>query len=215
MGNRPSSDSAALTATVIARRDELLAQREDLIARRSEIMASLRQTDRDLEDCRATARFFSLQIDFPEDDDRHMSARREHEMRMEREYRNRAAQGGLPLIANRSSSAPGAGTLIEMSSSTRPPVASAANEATASGRPPLREYLLQQLQLLGRAGGKAAGLRALYEQAFATQIHEKTVGMTLYRLFKQGEVHRDGHTWFYGRGLAEPAVPDAGEENED
>jgi hypothetical protein len=36
----------------------------------------------------------------------------------------------------------------------------------------------------------------MFERAFGETIHEKTVGMTLYRMSKDGLVTRDGHTWF-------------------
>lgn len=52
------------------------------------------------------------------------------------------------------------------------------------------------LQRAGVSGAKAAPLREQFEKAYGEVIHEKTVGMTLYRLSQDGLVRRDGHTWF-------------------
>lgn len=195
MANQPPSDSPAVAEQIIRKRDALIELQAKLLEERREITRQLRQAAQDLDDCRATARFFRLEIEFPEEDDTRMSmSRREHELRMERarvtqanlrhsgggEIRQLAPQMPTPQVVQSLAAPVESGSTVD------------------SEPPPLREFLLGQLQQIGSTGGKAAGLRALYEQTFAKKIHEKTVGMTLYRLLKQGEVHRDGHTWFYG-----------------
>jgi hypothetical protein len=35
------------------------------------------------------------------------------------------------------------------------------------------------------------------ERTFGEPLHSKTVGMTLYRLSKDGLVRREGHNWFF------------------
>jgi hypothetical protein len=97
--------------------------------------------------------------------------------------------------------ASGASRVIE--SETRN-ISSEISVTTSLTRPPLREFLLLRLKSSGDVGTKAAALRAAFQREFHTQIHEKTVGMTLYRLLKNEEVYRRGHFWFYG---ADPKQP--------
>lgn len=63
--------------------------------------------------------------------------------------------------------------------------------------PTIHEILLERLQEAGEAGSKAAPLRQYIQDTYSIEIHEKTVGMTLYRLLKKGLVRRDGHVWFF------------------
>lgn len=66
--------------------------------------------------------------------------------------------------------------------------------------PRIKDIILEYLQMahdLELGGVKAAEIRAHIENKYATTIHEKTVGMTLYRLLKDGKVRRQGHTWFF------------------
>lgn len=64
-------------------------------------------------------------------------------------------------------------------------------------RPPVREIALALLRSAGPEGMKASEIRKHIDENFAGGIHEKTVGMTLYRLLQDNQVRRDGHTWFY------------------
>jgi hypothetical protein len=66
-----------------------------------------------------------------------------------------------------------------------------------AGPPRVRDAVLERLRLAGDKGLKAADLRQYYENAFSAKLHEKTVGMTLYRLSKEQLVRRDGRTWYY------------------
>jgi hypothetical protein len=68
-----------------------------------------------------------------------------------------------------------------------------------SGGPPasmptVREIALAQLRIAGDAGTRAAAIRDYIAQTYHHQVHEKTVGMTLYRLLKLGLARREGHT---------------------
>jgi hypothetical protein len=67
---------------------------------------------------------------------------------------------------------------------------------TSAERPRVADVAVERLKAAGSNGAKAADIRNYIEQTYHTQIHEKTVGMTLYRLQKDGVVRRDGHTWF-------------------
>lgn len=62
--------------------------------------------------------------------------------------------------------------------------------------PKVRDAVLDRLRLAGDSGLKATELRQYYENAFSTKLHEKTIGMTLYRLSKDAVVRREGRRWF-------------------
>jgi hypothetical protein len=63
-------------------------------------------------------------------------------------------------------------------------------------RPPIRQIIYKQLHSTGKKGMRASELRGYIEENYAGAIHEKTVGMTLYRMMKDGLVRREGHRWF-------------------
>jgi hypothetical protein len=69
--------------------------------------------------------------------------------------------------------------------------------------PNIRELVVARLQQAGKAGIKAAEIRE-FLGAQGVELHEKTVGMTLYRLSKEGRARREGRTWY-------SAVADDGE----
>jgi hypothetical protein len=71
----------------------------------------------------------------------------------------------------------------------------------------IKDRLLERLKLLTSNGSKAADLRNYLETTFGTKTHEKTVGMTLYRLSQDGLVRRDGRTWFFVPPKAETKNP--------
>ncbi len=68
--------------------------------------------------------------------------------------------------------------------------------------PRIRDIVLEQLRIAMPDGQKVGPIKKYIETTYSTQLHEKTVGMTLYRLSKDNLVHRKGQTWFY--------VPQAG-----
>lgn len=71
----------------------------------------------------------------------------------------------------------------------------------------VREIVLQQLQDAGDKGAKASDLRKYIEGARGAPLHEKTVGMTLYRLAQDGFARREGRTWFFVSPNAEAKNP--------
>ena len=71
-----------------------------------------------------------------------------------------------------------------------------APEIAETVTPKVRDAVLDRLRLAGSSGMKATELRQYYENAFSTKLHEKTIGMTLYRLSKDAVVRREGRTWF-------------------
>ena len=62
----------------------------------------------------------------------------------------------------------------------------------------IADIALDLLNKAGESGLKAAVIRDHIEKVLKRKIHEKSVGMTLYRLASAGDVSRSGHTWFIG-----------------
>jgi hypothetical protein len=71
------------------------------------------------------------------------------------------------------------------------------SQSKLSPNAPVREIVLDRLKTAGSIGAKAVEIRAYAEKLRGIPLHEKTVGMTLYRLSNEGLVRRDGHTWFF------------------
>jgi hypothetical protein len=206
----------AAEAVIIAKRDLLTTERANLLERRSEILARLRKVHQEIADCRAAARLFSLDIDFPADDP--ADAQREaliigqHDMVMRRARElAAAAQRAESTVEGSVQSAVKRGELsaASVSAPAEMPLSPLTGTMTSTlgSRPALREILLEQLKLAGSEGSKAALLRDYFQRSYGAVIHEKTVGMTLYRLLKDGLVHRDGHTWFFGPASVESENP--------
>ena len=67
------------------------------------------------------------------------------------------------------------------------------------GQPSVREIALQQLKRAGVGGTKANAIREVVESILKKKVHDKTVGMTLYRLSQEDppKVRREGQTWFF------------------
>jgi hypothetical protein len=62
--------------------------------------------------------------------------------------------------------------------------------------PRIADIILDQLQAAGEEGCKAADIRRFIYRTYKSDIHEKTVGMTLNRMQAAGQVRRDGRSWF-------------------
>jgi len=185
-------DFAAVAEKVIRRRDELLAEQAKLMEQRHSIITQLRRIDRELADCRATARFFALEIEFPTNDPElveHVGRERIERERAIRVAMIRQREVEAAAISARVYSVPAG-----FQSSRAPP-------------PTLREFILARLKAVGMNGSKASPLREFYERTYGKAIHEKTVGMTLYRLQNESLVRRDGHTWFLAQPMAETRNP--------
>lgn len=91
-----------------------------------------------------------------------------------------------------------------------PPVAADLHTTTASPppakEPRIRDITLECLRAAAPSGMKSAEIRSLLANTHNIKTHEKTVGMTLYRLSTERLVRRSGRTWFF-------VPPDAGTEN--
>ena len=68
----------------------------------------------------------------------------------------------------------------------------------ASPRPSVREFILDRAQAAYPNPVRAKALKAEFERSFGGEIHEKTMGMTLYRIAQRdGSLRRYGWDWFY------------------
>jgi hypothetical protein len=87
----------------------------------------------------------------------------------------------------------------------------ASASTTAEGDAPrVKDVVLERLQLSFPNGLRASDLRQYYDTAFLTTLHEKTIGMTLYRLSKDELVRREGRLWFYVPPKGETKNPGGG-----
>lgn len=73
--------------------------------------------------------------------------------------------------------------------------------------PRVKDAILHYLEAVGGSGATAREVRNHLADAYGLNVHEKTPGMTLYRLMKEGLVRRQGKTWYVKeRGNQQGAV---------
>lgn len=75
-----------------------------------------------------------------------------------------------------------------------------------------KDVALEMLEMAYPNPLKAAQVKAEVEKELDTTFHQKTAGMTLYRLAKTGKVRREGHKWFF---VPEEERHDRNEESPD
>ncbi|WP_024338672.1 hypothetical protein [Bradyrhizobium japonicum] len=71
----------------------------------------------------------------------------------------------------------------------------------------VREFTIDALRVAGETGIKAADIRQAYESSRNVKLHDKTIGMTLYRLSKDDLARRDGRLWFFVEPKGETKNP--------
>lgn len=198
---------------ILARRDSLLKEQEEVRQEMAKLNARDRELDRYLAECRAAAGFFGIVFD-PLEDDLEVTELRTRV----RLYRGRAEETrrqGHPdagMYARRAEEYEGRLRALiaqKQATATPPPPQITAPEDTGR-HPKVRDALLERLREIAPNGDKAARLRRHVETAHALNLHEKTVGMTLYRLSKDSLVHRKGQIWFYGPQVG-PLLPASAE----
>ncbi len=87
--------------------------------------------------------------------------------------------------------------LLSQMGDDRPPSPASPGPEAAEGKAvSIREAVLAYLRTMGEKGAKAAQVREHLAFAHGLNVHEKTPGMTLYRLLKDGLVRREGRIWF-------------------
>ena len=69
-------------------------------------------------------------------------------------------------------------------------------QTVPSLKPSFKEAAIEFLQKVYPRGLKATHIRALAQSHYGIGAHEKTAGMTLYRLKKEGLVRRNGLYWY-------------------
>lgn len=164
---------------------ELLNNRLQIKAERERLDQRDREVDRGLADVRATARLFNLDLQLPSADD------------------PGALRGSVGQSAIVHVSRPRL-TVRETAHSEPLPL------TEPPKRPPIRDIVLERVEEAGSEGTRAARIRRYIERVYGNDLHEKTVGMTLYRLKQDGLVRRDGQTWFFVPPQAETENPGAG-----
>lgn len=77
--------------------------------------------------------------------------------------------------------------------------------------PRIADIILSRLQAAGEQGAKAADIRRFIFRTYDSDIHEKTVGMTLNRMQAAGTVRREGHVWYWvPEAIVAPGVVNEG-----
>jgi hypothetical protein len=201
---------------VLRVRDELLLVRLDVRRRLNAVMAEDRAIERQLEDLRAAGRVF----------DQHVAVPRENEAYASLDALKavmRDLRGGEDWIPGQSEPA----TLEQIRAARERRKKSPSHDvfrareqavllpegdvhededSDPSRKASIRDLALGYLQL-HEEGLKAEQIRQWLFSVYGIRTHDKTVGMTLYRLSKEGLVHREGHTWFPGSGSPETENP--------
>lgn len=223
---------AANEALLQERLAEILDARNKAIEMRRTVLRQTYEIDRAINDLRATARFLDIDIEIPEEGEQ-AATERHRLMRIDREAdlrareqdrgrrqiefeRRRREQQARNAVAHRNIMP---SQLAPAPRPEQPEEKSSAEGAKKSSRPPVKELLLEQLNAAGAKGLKAKPMREFIEKTYGETLHEKTVGMTLYRLSQDNLVHRDGHTWFFGppppAETENPGVAAPGSNNSD
>lgn len=184
------------------KRAKLLADREELSRLRVQLVARMRENHRELADCRAAARLLGVDFEIPVDDQEDIERLylsridRELELRSRdrsvRTHEVRAHEVRVPSITSENKF--GSPTVIVQRDV---PVVETVVANGGVSKLPVRELVLDLLRSAGVKGAKAAALREKVEALRGEPLHEKTVGMTLFRLSKDGLVRREGHIWFF------------------
>lgn len=184
-----AKDPRDLAARVLAKQaSNFIAEGEEL---RENLLALLTRDEeivRGIDDCLAGARALGHPLDFP------VLRREGHERNQHQTYIT--YRGALR------------NALIKLLETQRQRLAAAVQDDSATkDRPAISEIVLERLLAAGDVGSKAADIREFIEKTYDIEIHEKTAGMTLYRLQVQGKVRREGHTWFFVPQSAETKNP--------
>jgi len=161
---------------------ELTEEREDV--RRSLLENALRdaQIERDINGCIAAARAFEQEIELPKNPPVPPNL-----------------QGHLnAFVAGRNqiaASAPALKTYFGLTDGDIEPE-TLSGESAVPEMPRIADIILDRLKVAGKEGSKASEIRRYISRTYKADIHEKTVGMTLYRLKQDETVRNEGHKWF-------------------
>ncbi len=217
MGNDPT---LSVDEALKAKLDDVLSRKADIAKRRAALAEEDRSLDRDLADLRAALRVFGVNLAVPSPE------RVEGGSGLWRVVRNSGGEITGRVRVAYGSAEP---TALSASGGERPlavPEIAIAKSADVTAqleapsptklvppvRPPIRDIVLDRLKAAGTKGDRATPIRKFIERVYGGNIHEKTVGMTLYRLAKDGLVRRHGRTWFLAENAGSPGADTPGPE---
>jgi hypothetical protein len=79
----------------------------------------------------------------------------------------------------------------------------------------IRELVLERLHLAGNTGARGHDIRQYIEKLRGETLHDKTIGMTLYRLSLDRLTYRKGRIWFLAQEAKNPGAATPGLFNRD
>jgi hypothetical protein len=179
-------EKASMQQAMEEKRDLLVVERERLFRLALALAARAKEVDRELADCVAAGRAFGVHVALPDWQNVHKKGL---EIEMER------ATGRLDWARPEQS--------LERFNNDHEFIwqildhmgAYEARQWKGVPRIRVREMVLSRLDAAGEQGVKADAIRAYVEDYYPAGFHTKTVGMTLYRLSREGLAHRDGRVW--------------------
>jgi hypothetical protein len=170
---KPRSYPPEVATALFERRDALLEERAQILKKQAHLAERDREIDRELAHIQIAGRVFGLTITLPVGQASGIEYIVGEAVRPIEESRARAIRRRTRLTPARKAA------------------------ATRAGMPRISDIILDRLKAAGFAtGSKAAPIQDYIEETYSTQLHDKTVGMTLFRLARDGLVRRDGHTWY-------------------
>ncbi len=210
----------AAAAKIFAQRDRLLRERSALRDEQVKLSVRDREIERELAECQAAAKFFDVVFDPLENDQEIIELRERIRMYRSRaeDFRTRGSSGEasswlrraaefeerLRSLSDQKLAEFGQKSLVLASAEV------GADEPAPARQAKVKDAVLNRLREIAPNGERSLALRQYIERVNLLHVHEKTVGMTLYRLSQEGIVHRKGQTWFYGPQAEQvlPAVPE-------
>lgn len=171
-----SSDKTVIEA-IIAKYDQLLSEYDQLRDAFVEMHRNSRRIDRGLRDARSAARLFGVDLNVPTTTPSGAALEIVRNQELEGKI-----EGPNPVRERM--------RINEKTSNTL--------ETTERPMPRVRDVVLERLKAAGAKGTKAAPIRQFIKDRYGRDIHDKTVGMTLYRLAADKLAHREGIIWFFG-----------------
>ena len=177
-------------------REALLRDREKLLRLAGALKARLAQNERDFANCVAVGRVVGMKVPLP-DWERVAETSLQEEMQR--------VDGGIrwepeeTFFERDDAYCRLALEVVDRAQDEYP------SEPPAARTPSLRQIALDRLAAAGHAGIKAAAIRDYARRLLGDAFHEKTIGMTLNRLAKEGLTRRAGRLWFEVSQKAEQA----------
>jgi hypothetical protein len=202
----PESVKTAAVEAIKSKAGALIEERQSIRDQMAELDQRLRRNEIALMDCRSAARLFGGDIELPED---LATARAVWVRRVLNDPPRPPAPATSPMPTTPAPARPTLPTEPNAFLSYRHHTAQPTllGGLLGDGAPSIREIAIEQLKRAGNSGTRTSAIRQVVESILKKPTHEKTVGMTLYRLSKDGIARREGQTWFFvpaGGGTKNP-----------